>query len=233
MKYILLFLPIFIYAKSYMGVINPINEYTIYAKTSGEIVSLDKNDETKVLSKTIIQIDKDIEEKTLKLYKEQLSLYRQKLDINQSNYSKFITLKGQSKVDKDDKLLDIIDLKNNIASLKVSIAELENTISNKIISIKNLYLKEFLVNKHDYVSAGTKVATVYDTTKGKIEVYVTKADFENIKNKVVYIDDKKTNLKINKIDITTDDTYISSHKIELEIDSKNFGSTIKVEFKDE
>lgn len=233
MKYILLFLPIFIYAKSYMGVINPINEYTIYAKTSGEIVSLDKNDETKVLSKTIIQIDKDIEEKTLKLYKEQLSLYRQKLDINQSNYNKFITLKGQSKVDKDDKLLDIIDLKNNIASLKVSIAELENTISNKIISIKNLYLKEFLVNKHDYVSAGTKVATVYDTTKGKIEVYVTKADFENIKNKVVYIDDKKTNLKINKIDITTDDTYISSHKIELEIDSKNFGSTIKVEFKDE
>lgn len=191
MKYILLFLPIFIYAKSYMGVINPINEYTIYAKTSGEIVSLDKNDETKILNKTIILIDKDIEEKTLKLYKEQLSLYRQKLDINQSNYNKFITIKGKSKVDKDDKLLDIIDLKNSIASLKISIAELENTIANKTINIKNLYLKEFLVNKHDYVTAGTQLATVYDTTKGKVEVYVTKADFENIKNKIVYIDDKK------------------------------------------
>lgn len=233
MKYIILFLPLFIYAKSYMGIINPINEYTIYSKSSGEIISLDKNDETKLLNKTIIQIDKDIEEKTLKLYKEQLSLNRQKLEINQSNYNKFITLKGQSKVDKDDKLLDIIDLKNSIASLKISIARLENTIANKTISIKNLYLKEFLVNKHDYVTAGTKVATVYDTSKSKVEIYVTKADFENIKNKIIYIDDKKTNLKINKIDITTDDTYISSHKIEIVIDSKDFGSPIKVEFKDE
>lgn len=234
MKYLLFtLLPIFVYAKSYMGVIKPINEYTLYAKTSGEIISLDKNDENKVLSKTIIKIDKNLEEETLKLYKKQLELYNKQLEILQSNYDKFITIRGKSKVDKDDKLIEIIDLKSSIASLEISIAELKDTIKNKTISIKNLYLKQFAVNKYDYVSAGTEVATIYDISKSKIEVFVNSTDFKNIKNKLIYLNDKKSDLKINKLDITTDETYISSYKVEIYMDSKDFGKTVKVEFRDE
>ncbi|QKF82077.1 HlyD family secretion protein [Halarcobacter ebronensis] len=233
MKYLLIFLPIFIYAKSYIGVVEPVNEFTIYAKTSGEIVSLDKNDEMKILTKDIIKIDKSLEVDTLKLYEEQLKLYNQKLEIMQSNYEKYITIRGMSKVDKDNKLLEIIDLKNSIATLKISIVDLKNSIKDKTISINNLYLKEFLVNKYDYLTAGTKVATVYDMSKSKLTVYVNAEDYKNIKNKLIYINDVKSDYKINKIDITTDTTYISSYKTEVLIDSKEYGKTLKVEFKNE
>lgn len=233
MRYILLFLPVFIFAKSYTGIIEPINEYAIYAKTSGEVVEIDKDDENKILSKTILELDKDLEVKSLKLYEEQLNLYNQKLKIMESNYEKFITIKGKSKVDKDDKLLEIIDLKNSIAQLNISIVELKDSIKNKTISIKNLYLKEFLVNKYDYVTSGTKIATVYDMSKSKVVIYLTSSDFKNIKNKIIYLDNKKTNLKVHKIDITTDETYISSYKTEVLIDSKNYGDTVKLEFRDE
>lgn len=233
MKYLLLFLPIFIYAKSYMGIIKPINSYTIYAQTSGEVVEISKSDETKVVSKIILKLDKEVEINTLKLYERQLSLYRQKLKINQDNYKKFITIKGKSKVDRDDKLLEIIDLKNSIAQIKISITELKNSIKNKTISIKNLYIKEFLVNKYDYVISGTKIATVYDISKSKVAVYVNSSDYKDIKEKIIYINDKKSNLNIYKLDITPDETYISSFKTQIILELKDFGSSVKVEFKDE
>ena len=231
MKYLILFIaPIFIYAQSYMTKVEPYEEFTIYAQSSGQIVQLDKNDETKTLSKVLIKIDDSLEKQKLKIYEKQLSIYNEKLKILNENYKSFIKISGKSKSDKDDKYYTILDLKINIESLKLSITELKDTINKKSIPVNNLYVKEFKVNNGDYVSIGSELATAYDTSKSKLVVYVSNNDYEDITNKKILINGKNTTAKIDKVDETLDETYVSAHKVTLLIDDKEFGKVMNVEF---
>ncbi|RXJ87227.1 HlyD family efflux transporter periplasmic adaptor subunit [Arcobacter sp. CECT 8985] len=227
---ILLLAPFALFAQVYMAKIQPYDEFTIYSQASGQIVKLDKSDETKRVSKILIKQDDLLERQKLKLYKLQLKENREKLKLMQGNYAKFLKIRGKSKVDKDEKYYEILDLKIKINSLEISIKELEDTIRKKTIRVTNLYIKEFLVNKGDYVSTGTKLATAYDTTKSKLIVYASEDDYKNIKNKTVLINGKKAIARIEKIDKTLDEEYVSAHKITLVINNHNFGKVLKVEF---
>ncbi|TLP35864.1 efflux RND transporter periplasmic adaptor subunit [Arcobacter arenosus] len=232
-KLIFLLLPLFLYSQTYMAKIEPYEEFIIYAQASGQIIKLDKNDETKIVTKELIRIDDSLEQKELKIYQNQLKLYNKKLSIAQSNYEKFINIRGKSQSDKDDKYYDILDLKINIDSIKLSIASLKDTISKKSIKVNKLYIKQFDVDKNDYVSTGTQLATAMNISKSKLVVYVSKDDYENISKKKVYINDEKGLAKIKKIDKTLDKTYVSAHKVVLTLDNNEFGQIMKVEFKDE
>ena len=230
-KYLLLFItPLLLSAQSYIGKIEPYEEYSVYAQSSGEITMLDKDDETKLVNKTVIKLDDSLEKSQLRIYKNQLKMYAQKLSILQKSYEKYVKIKGKSQFDKDEKLYELIELKISIETLKSNIKELEYTISKKRIHVKNLYLKEFLVDLGDYVSIGSKLATAYDISKSKVIVYVSSDDYKNIKNKKILVDGKAKLAFIEKIDKTVDDTYVSAYKITLIIESKEFGRAVKVEF---
>lgn len=223
--------PLALFAQSYMAKIQPYETYTLYAQTSGEVSYADKNDETKIVSKLLIQLDDSLENDKLKLYKEQLDFYNEKLKLYEKNYKKFLKISGKSEYDKDEKYYDVLDLKITISSLKLSIAELKDTIAKKSLHVKNKYIKEIKVNPGDYVATGAELGTVYDISKSKLIVYASSEDYENIKNKEVFIDGKKGVATIEKIDETVDDTYVSAHKITLVLQNQNFGKVVSVEFK--
>lgn len=231
MKYILLLFPIFLFSNSYIGKIEPKEEFSIFANTSGEITYLDKNKEMRIINDIIVKIDSELEKENIKLYESQLKLLNEKLVILQNYYSKFKNITGKSDYEKDEKYMEIIDLKNSIKNLELSIVQTKNILSKKEISLNNLYLKEFVVNKYDYVNVGTKIATAYDITKAKLVIYINSEDFKEIKNKEIFINGEKSNIKIKKLDIIPDKTFISAYKLELEIDSKEFGKSLEVEFK--
>lgn len=230
-KYLLLLItPFMLFAQNYVSKIEPYEKYTIYAQTSGEIVKLDKNKETKRVKKTVIQLDNSLEKSQLSIYQKQLGLYLKKLRILENSYKKYIKIKGKSQSDKDDKLYEVIELKISIESLKASLKEINDSIKKKTITIKALYIKEFNVNKGDYVSTGTELATAFDISKSKLVVYVSKDDYKNIENKKILIDGKSDIATIEKIDRTVDEVYVSAYKATLLIDSKEFGRTVEVEF---
>ena len=230
-KYLLLIItPLILSAQTYMSQIEPYENYTIYSQAAGEIVKLDTNDETKVVSKMLIKLDDDLEQSQLGIYTKQLSLYRKKLEILEDSYSKYIKIRGKSQSDKDDKLYDVIELKISIESLLLSIKDVQNTINKKTISVKNLYIKEFKVNQGDYVSIGSELASAYDVSESKLVVYVSADDYAGIKNKKILIDDKSDLAKIEKIDRVVDATYVSAYKVTLLIDSNEYGKVLKVEF---
>ncbi len=52
-----------------------------------------------------------------------------------------------------------------------------------------------------------------------------------IKNKVVYINGKKSNFKISKIYKVTDPKYITSYKVELIGNGLKFGDVVRINFK--
>ncbi|KLE08066.1 hypothetical protein AF79_09270 [Aliarcobacter butzleri L354] len=230
-KYIFLLFPIFLFANSYIAKIEPKDEFSIYANASGEITYLDKNKEMNIINGVIVKIDNVLDKENLSLYQTQLKLLNEKLSILQDYYNKFKTIKGKSDFEKDEKYMEIIELKNSIKDLEISIANTKNTLSKKEIALDNLYLKEFVVNKYDYVNIGTKIATAYDISKAKLVIYLNSEDYKDIKSKEIYLDGKKSDVKIKKLDITPDKTFISAYKLKLEIDSKEFGKSITVEFK--
>lgn len=234
-KYLFVFMivlisPFMVFAQSYMAKVQPYDSFTIYAQAAGQIVKLDKNDETKVVNKTLIKIDTSLEQKELAIYNKQLNLYNKKLKILENSYKKYVTIRGKSQSDKDDKLYVIIELQISIESLKLDIKTLQDTIKKKAIFAKNLYIKEFNVNIGDYVSIGSELATAYDISKSKLLVYVSKDDYEDIANKKVLINGKADIATIEKIDKTLDETFVSAHKITLTLKDDDFGKVLKVEF---
>ncbi|MGB3752006.1 MAG: HlyD family efflux transporter periplasmic adaptor subunit, partial [Arcobacteraceae bacterium] len=132
--------------------------------------------------------------------------------------------------DKDDKLYEVIELQITIETLKSNIFEMKDTISKKTITVENLYLKEFAVNRGDYVSVGKELATAYDISKSKLVVYVSSDDVKDIKNKTILINGEKEKATIEKIDTTIDDVYVSAYKVTLVTQNKNYGEVVKVEF---
>ncbi|BFU78091.1 hypothetical protein ALC152_13060 [Arcobacter sp. 15-2] len=231
MKFIILFItPIVIYAQTYMAKIEPYDMFTIYAQTSGQVIALDKNDETKIVNSVLIQLDDSLEKQKLKIYQNQLSMYNKKLSILNENYKKFVKIRGKSKSDKDDKYYVILELEVTIESLKILITELQDTINKKSIAVNDLYIKEFLVNKGDYVSIGTALASTYDVSKSKLIVYVSNDDYQDIRNKKILINGKDSRVKIDKVDKVLDATYVSAHKVTLVLDSTEYGKVLKVEF---
>lgn len=231
MRYIFLLLPIFLFANNYMAKIEPKDEFSIYANTNGEITYLDKNKEMSVVNGVVVKIDNNLEKENLKLYQAQLNLLNEKLVILQNYYTKFKNITGKSDYEKDEKYMEIIELKNSIKNLELSVIDTKNTLDKKEISLNNLYLKEFVVNKYDYVNTGTKIATAYDISNAKLVVYLNSEDFKEIKNKEIFLNGKKSTAKIKKLDIIPDKTFISAYKLEIEIDSKEFGKSVNVEFK--
>ena len=233
-RYLLILLtPLLVFAQTYMAKLEPYDSFTIYSQTSGQIIKLDKNKETKFVKNMFIKLDDSLEKKQLKIYKKQLALYEQKLNILNINYKKYIKIKGKSQSDKDDKLTDLLDLKISIQTLKSNINTMEDTILKKNIKIENLYIKKFNVNQGDYVSTGASLASAYDISKAKLVVYVSSEDIKDIKNKKILLDGKKSKVKIQKQDLTVDETYVSAYKVTIllnEENNKQFGKTFKVEF---
>ena len=230
-KYLLILItPFMLFAQSYMAKVQPYDTFTIYAQASGQIVKLDKSDETTVVNKTLIKLDTSLEQKQLEIYNKQLSLYNKKLKILEDSYKKYITIKGKSQAEKDDKLYVIIELQISIESLKLDIKTLQDTLKKKAILAKELYIKEFKVNVGDYVSIGTELASAYDISKSKLLVYVSEDDYKDIENKKVLINGKENIATIEKIDKTLDETFVSAHKITLTLKDDDFGKVLKVEF---
>ena len=230
-RYFFLLLPIFLFANNYIAKIEPKDEFSIYANTNGEITFLDKTKEMSMVNGVIVKIDNALEKENLNLYQTQLKLLNEKLVILENYYNKYKTITGKSDYEKDEKYMQIIELKNSIKNLELSITNTKDILNKKEITLNNLYLKEFIVNKYDYVNAGTKIATAYDTSKAKLVLYLNKEDYKDIKSKEIHLDGKKSNATIKKLDITPDKTFISAYKAEIEIDSKDFGQSVNVEFK--
>jgi hypothetical protein len=111
-RYFFLLLPIFLFANNYIAKIEPKDEFSIYANTNGEITFLDKTKEMSMVNGVIVKIDNALEKENLNLYQTQLKLLNEKLVILENYYNKYKTITGKSDYEKDEKYMEIIELKN-------------------------------------------------------------------------------------------------------------------------
>ena len=228
----------------YYGKVEPYQVYNIKSDVSGKVIEVNKSSEATKYKGIVVKIDDYQNKIDLKNLKTQLnnfenikSAQQQIVDKKRKIYEVYKTLKTKSQIEKDTKFFDyqnsliaLNQTKNTISNLKAQIAKLEDTISKKNISFKN-YIYEIKVNKGDFVNFATPIATTMDISKVKIDIYVPIDKIESIKNKKIYINNKLSDFKINKIYKVADTKYVTSYKVELIGKYPNISDIVKVEFK--
>lgn len=235
MKYIfglILFMNL-IFADEFFATIEPINSYFIKASTSGEVIFANKDCEGKFVSnETIIKLDKELNEIELKQTIEKIKILDQMIEIENKTYERIKNLTSKSEFEKDGQKMKVLNYELQKNDLQTRQSTLEETIKNKTINQSNRFIYNIAVKEGDFVNAGTQLFETKDLSRGKLEIYIPIANADSYKQKTIYLDGAKTNLKINKIYKVADSKFISSYKCEIIINNpKQFSKLVKVEFR--
>ena len=190
------------------------------SEVRGRIVKLDKKQELHYTKSYIILIDASLDKQRLKNLKLKLKILDQQIAIKKKSYSSIINLKGKSVWEKDNRLMEVLQLQSQKSDLLNSIAILEENIRYKTIRLDGCYLKEFLTSNHQFVNIGTKLFVCEEHNRAKVQLFVSRAERDILlkqKESAISINGVKNHpFKIIKIANSTDKQYLSSYKIELE-----------------
>lgn len=235
MKMLILFITMLssLFASEFYGVIQPIDTYNVKAAVSGKIIYVNEELKSKnVKDSYIIKIDSKVDKVDLKQTQIKLNNLKEILQIENGTLKSFNRVSAKSKFDKDNQRIKVLNISSNISDMIIKIDTLKDKIAKKNISVQGLYIFDITVKKGDYVNPGTSLYTAHDISKGKVEIFLPIQSAKSYKNKTIYIDDKKTNLKINKIYKVADTKHISSYKCEIILNKiKNFSKVVKISFK--
>ena len=222
-----------IFANEYYAKLEPIESYQVKAAVAGKVIFSNSQIEgLKADNTTIVELDSSVDKVELEQSKNKLKFIDEMLKIEQNNYDRLNQVTSKSAFEKDTQKLKVINLESSKADMLIKIENLKDTISNKKLVEKSNYIFNIAVKEKDYVTPGTLLYEAKDLSKGKLEIFVPIAQIEEIKNKEIYLDGIKSDIKISKIYDVADSTNISAYKVELILnDVKTFSKLVKIEFK--
>ncbi len=260
--YIVLFLPLLLFSKVHYAKLEPYDSVTIKSAVSGLVMKVDLDAEGRmIVSKRVVHIDDKMDKIALRDAKESKVFLEEMLKINktiatglqksfqrkQGYYQRVSKLSSTSKTQKDNAYSafvaaktqylstqeKIISLKKQILDTKNRIVQLQDTIAKKSIVLKERYLYRLMVREGDYVVPGSPLAKIEDLSRAKLVLFLDADEIENIEQKAVYLDDKKTAYHIDKVWKSTDEKFVSSYRSEIYLPApkERFSRLMKVEIK--
>jgi len=248
-------------ASEYYSKAEPYHFYTLQSNVQGLVVLADEEKEGRVLkSEAFVVIDDELDQKELKLLKQKKKNLEKSLKLNQRmahnlsrmiekknvNYERIKDLPIKSNVEKDKEFFDLASTQNQelstlekietiqsqLSDTQLRLEQLKRSIQDKYLKAEGMVLYKLHIKKGQVVSAGMNLAEVADISKAKLTVFLNADELEGIKRKKVYLNDSKTQYKIDKIWPLSDVEHISSYKTEIVIDApKQFSKLYKIEFK--
>lgn len=250
------------FCKVYYSKVEPYETRNISSNVSGLVLFIDEDMIGKELDeKAYIRIDAELDEKELSYIKDKLKYMQNIIDANQKvlvnqkksldkkeqNYKRIEDLKFKSTVEKDREFYDVVSTQNQflntqkeiqnlqvqITDLKLREAYLKRSVADKYLSHKGFILYSIEVKTGQVVGVATPLATIADISKAKLTIYLDEADVRDAKDRVVYIDGKKTTYKISRVLNIADVKNISKYKAQIIIASPElFSRLVTVELKD-
>lgn len=223
----------FMFANAYYAKLEPITSFQVKAAVSGKVVFTNDNLEgKKAKSDVVIELDSFVNKVDLKQTKNKLESINKMIRIEQNNFERLSKVSSKSDFEKDNQKIKVINLQTSKADTLIKIATLEDTIKNKKLFEKDNYIFNIAVKKGDYVNPGTLLYEAKDLKKGKLEIFIPISDIEMVKKSTIFLDDKKTSLKLAKVFLVADTEHISSYKVEIHLlNVEKFSRLIKIEFK--
>ena len=257
---ILLLAPLFVMAKVHYAKVEPFETIMMKSSVSALVVDVKLELESTVVNgKSIIHLDDSLDKVNLEGSKKSAVLLKEMLEINQDiarslsdtvgrqegYYNRINKLSTASKTQKDNAYSSftsaktqylgtkekIVNLEKQILDMNYKIAQLEDIIAKKSLVLNNKYLYKLMVRKGDFVAPGSTLAQVMDATRAKLVLFLEPDELLELDQKIIYLDGKKTEYKVDKVWRIADEKFISSYRAEIYIPApKNtFSKLIKVE----
>lgn len=252
-----------LYANIYYSKVEPLRILKIESNVNGEVLFIDENSLSKQLTAMpYIKIDDTLDVDELKALEEKLLLTKNSLDIDNQmlvnvkkmllkkrvNYKRILDMKIKSTLEKDKELYDLISSENlylstqkeihtfqiQVLDLNLQKKKLLDTIKNKNLQAEGLTLYSIDVKLGEVVNKSMPLATLADTSKAILTLYLDKEDLKIATKGIVYINNKKTDYKISRISYVADTQNISKYKAQIIIKApKIFSQLVKIELKSE
>ncbi|QOR61386.1 hypothetical protein ACM66Z_08010 [Sulfurovum sp. ST-21] len=251
-----------LFAKVHYAKVEPYESVTLKSAVSGLVLDVDLDAEGRMVDgKRVIHLDDQLDRVNLDDTKKSILFLEEMLGINEeiasslaetvkrqeSYYHRISKLSTASKTQKDNAYSafasaktqylstheKIVSLKKQILDMQYKVAQLEDTIRKKSIILKKKYLYKLLVREGDFVGVGTPLARVDDASRAKLVLFLEPEELKDVKQRTVYLNDKETQYKINKVWRVADEKFISSYRAEIYIPApeEHFSELIKVELK--
>ncbi len=231
---LLLCLPFFLFAKVHYVKVEPYEAVTLKSAVSALVVDVDLEAEGKAVNhQRIVLLDDRLDKINLKLSEESYRILAESLKRQESYFHRINVLQTASETQKDNAFYAYAAAKTQYVDMGYKIAQLKDSIEKKSIVLARKYVYEMMVREGDFVSPGTPLAKVLDVDKAKLVLFLEPSEIEGIEKKAVYLGDKKTPYKVDKVWKVADEKFISSYRAEIYIDAPKtpFSELIKVEIK--
>ena len=252
-----------LFAKEHYAKVEPYELKTISSNVSALVEFAEINKEGTLLDKSeYISLDDKLDKIELSQIKKKMALLNNTIVFNQEviknydallkkkvvNFERIKNLKIKSSVEKDREFYDLINSQNQyintqkelenikiqINDLKLREAVLKKSISDKHISSEGFVLYHLHVKEGQFVNPSTPLADLADVSKAKLVIYLSRQEMQDYKNKLLYLDDKKSKYCITKVWNIADAKHLSNYRAEIIIDAPSlFSKLIKVELRDE
>lgn len=261
---LLLFLTIFtLQANVYYSKVEPYETKKIASNVIGVVTKVDENLLGKKLTNhSYIVIDSELDRDELASIEEKLQYLKSTVSVNEkmlqnlkmslekknANYDRVKELKIKSSVEKDQEFYDLVNSENaslatqkEINNLKIQIADLElrkaqlqRSLHDKNLKAKGYILYSLDVKVGQVVMKGTPLATLMDTDKAILTIYLNEEDLKNAKKSVIYMNGEKTDYKIDRLLNIADSKNISKYMAQIIIKAPQvFSKLMKIELKNE
>ena len=260
--FLVLLTPLFLFAKVHYAKVEPYESVVMKSAVSGLVMEVDLQAEgTMVTSKRVVHLDDKLDIVNLKNSKKSIEFLEEMLQINkkiatglkesmirqESYYHRLSRLSTASKTQKDSAYSSftssktqylstkekIISLEKQILDMQYKVAQLEDMIAKKSIVLQNKYLYQLLVREGEFVAPGSPLAKVDDASRAKLVLFLEPDELKDIEQKTIYLNDKRTDYKVDKIWKIADEKFISSYRAEIVIPAPkgSFSELLKVEIK--
>jgi len=235
MKLLLLLLsPLLLFSKVHYAKVEPYESVILKSAVSALVMDVDLEAEGSLVDqKRVIYLDDHLDKINLKTSNENLLIIHETLKRQEAYFQRINKLNTTSTTQKDNAFYSFSSAKTQYLDIQYKVAQLEDSISKKSIVLNNKYLYKLMVRKGDFVNPGTALAEVQDATKAKLVLFLEPEELDQIDQKIVYLDGKKTEYKVNKVWKVADEKFISSYRAEIYMPAPKdlFSKLIKVEIK--
>lgn len=250
-----------LYSNIYYSKVEPYEIKKISSNVIGVVLFANENMiGEKLPNNAYIKVDDELDKEELKYVNEKLEYSKSTVEMNEKilqnlesslnkkreNYKKVQALKIKSSVEKDNEFYNLVtsensflatqkeinSLKTQISDLQLRKAQLQRSMSDKSLSAKDYTLYELNVSVGEVVNKGTPLATLLDTSRAILTIYLNEEDVIGAKSKVVYINGNETEYKISRLLNIADSKNISKYMAQIVIKSpKVFSKLVKIELK--
>lgn len=237
-----------VWADVYYAKAEPFKKHLIKSNVAGKVIFANESIEGSVAtSEPIIRIDDAVDQKE-KLYLEnQIKLLQNSVTNYQAVYEKrldyYESIKGlrtKSKSSKDAAFYAQAAAKQSLNQAQIELAKtrqalfgLTKQIREKRIAFENWYVYDLHVLEGNYVTMGSLLVTVADISKVKLKLFLSAEDANNAHEKELYVNDVKSDLKLDQVWKISDSEHLSSYEARLILPTtKQFSQLVKVELKE-